>query len=84
MKSLSRRSVAGGLAAAVTAIPALGHCAARKSDPMDRIKHLTAELAKAMREQYGVEVEVLAFCEKSHEVPCVLIAANGRGRGTGL
>jgi hypothetical protein len=82
MKPLSRRSVTTGLAAAVTAIPALRLCAARKSDPMDRIKHHTAELANAMREQYGVEVEVLAFCEKSHEVPCVLVAANGRGKVT--
>ncbi len=60
MKPLTRRSVTTGLVAAVTAIPALGLAIAR-GDPVDRIKHHTAELAKAMREQYGVEVEVLSF-----------------------
>ena len=77
MKPLSRRSVTTGLAAAVMAIPAVGLCASRKSDATARVEHHTRELEKAMRDLYGLEVEVLRFEPTDGMVACVLVAANG-------
>ena len=79
MKPLSRRSVTTGLAAAVTAIPAVGLCAGLKTDAAARIEHHTGELKKAMRDLYGREVEVLRFEPTDGMVACVMVAANGRG-----
>jgi len=72
MKPLSRRSVTTGLAAAVTALPA-----GFKSDAAARVEHHTRELKKAMRDLYGLEVEVLRFEPKDGMVACVVVAANG-------
>jgi hypothetical protein len=51
MTTLTRRSLATGLAAAVAAIPAVKLCAARE-DAYERIRRLTAELEEAMRVAY--------------------------------
>ena len=75
MKPLSRRSVTTGLAAAVTAIPALGLSVAAHSDPLNRIKQHTRELERAMRDCYGAEVKVLTYGLEQHpkEKPMVLM-----------
>ena len=79
MKPLSRRSVTAGLAAAVTLIPAVGLCASLKTDASARVEHHSRELEKAMRDLYGLEVEVLRFEPTDGMVACVMVAANGRG-----
>lgn len=59
-KPISRRSVTTGLAAAVTAIPAVGLCVAARGDPLARIKHCTQELERALAEHYpGAEILTL-------------------------
>jgi hypothetical protein len=76
MKPLSRRSFASGLALAAATVPALGLCAVRKNDHMDRIKHHTRELEKAMRDRYGVEVQVLTFDDSAGMKPSVFVVAH--------
>lgn len=77
MKPLSRRTVIGDSAAALTAIPAVGF--SFNSNAAARVEHHTRELEKAMRDLYGSEVEVLRFEPDKGMVPCVLVAANGGG-----
>jgi hypothetical protein len=73
-KLLSRRSVTTGLAAAAAAIPALGLAIATRGDPVERIKHHTRELEKAMRELYGTkEVAVLRFEPSEGGNPLVMV-----------
>ena len=75
--NLSRRSVGTGLAAAVAAIPTI---AIARPDPIARIKHHTAELERAMREAYGVEVDVLSY-EKTKDCSHSLINPRRCARG---
>jgi hypothetical protein len=79
MKPLSRRSVIAGSAAVVTAIPAVGLYAHRKSDASARVEHHTRELEKAMRDLYDLEVQVLRFGPDKHMPAWVLVSANGGG-----
>jgi hypothetical protein len=76
MKPFNRRSVTAGLAAAVTTIPALGLAIAARSDPLERIKHHTRELERAMRDCYGVEVQTLTFDKQGDAKPCVFAVAH--------
>ena len=76
MKPLSRRSVTTGLAAAVTAIPAVGLCNRATVDPFERIRHLTKELEQAMIEAYGVEVTVLAYDKTAEMKPLIMVVAH--------
>jgi len=71
--NLTRRSVATGLAAAVAAVPAM---APAWPDPMARIKHHTAELEKALRDAYGVEVAVLRYEKTDDCKPLVMVVAH--------
>ena len=76
MKPVTRRSVTTGLAAVVTAIPAVGLA---REDPLERIKKLTRELGEAMREAYGVEVETLTFDAEKGMRPLVMVVAHTTG-----
>ena len=60
MKSVSRRSVTTGLAAAVTVIPALGLCVGlTRATAEDRIKAALDELAAAFADYYrGAKIQV--------------------------
>ena len=58
MNTLSRRSVTAGLAAAVTAIPALAICS---SDTLEAVKRAQRDLEEALRRHYGAEVKTYAF-----------------------
>ena len=72
MKPLSRRSVTIGIAAAVTAIPALGLAIA--SDPRARVEHHARKLEKAMREIYGTkEVAVIRYEPSEGGNPFVMV-----------
>ncbi len=76
MKPLSRRSVTAGLAAAVTAIPAVGLSVAAKGAPRETIKHLTGELEKAMLECHpGSEIVTVAQEKDERSNPFVFVAA---------
>ncbi len=77
MKPLSRRSVIAGSAAVVTAIPAAGLAASLQGNARARVEHHTRELEKAMRDLYGLEVQVLRFEPDKHMPAWVLISANG-------
>jgi hypothetical protein len=76
MKTFSRRSVATGLAAAVTAIPVLGFAISPKRDALEQIKHHTRELEKAMRDCYGVEVETLTYKATAEMKPLIMVVAH--------
>jgi hypothetical protein len=70
MKTLSRRSVATGLAAAVTAIPVLSLPLAPNVTRWSG-SSITRELEKAMRDCYGVEVEAITFPKTNGMKPIV-------------
>jgi hypothetical protein len=78
MKPLSRRSVTTGMLAGVAAIPAVGLCAALKSNAKARIEYHTRELEKAMREAYGVEVDARIWDGTDGAKPIVLVVAHTR------
>jgi hypothetical protein len=61
IKTISRRSVTTGFAAAVAAIPAVGLCVAARTDPLGRIRKLARELEEAMVAAYGGEPEIVTW-----------------------
>jgi len=89
-KQFTRRSVTTGLAAAVTAIPGVGLAVAARSDPVERIKHHTREIERALAEHYpGAEIvnlssDIPGVCEKCVGFnPNIVIIAQLSGRGLG-
>jgi hypothetical protein len=86
MKPLNRRSVTTGLAAAVTAIPALGLAVAARSDRLERIKRLTREPEKPLLDCHpGAKIMTMTnYVEPDGEViegmnPYVMIVAQVPG-----
>ena len=76
MKPVSRRSVTAGLGAAVAAIPAVGLSLAAKGSSVERIKHLTRELEKAMLECHpGSEIVTVTSEPGEGFNPFVFVAA---------
>ena len=80
MNQVSRRSVATGLADAVTAIPAAGLRIGLKNNARARIEHHAREMEKAMCELYGVEVETINWIGRPGAKPMVLVVAHVGGR----
>ena len=77
IKPLSRRSVTGGIAAALAAIPSVGLCNGVETDALERIKHHTRELEKAMRDCYGVDVESRSYAPtKTGMKACIFVIAH--------
>jgi hypothetical protein len=66
MKPLSRRSLTTGLAAAVTAIPAVGPCVSAKPAPEKRLRLAFEELRAALAHYYpGVTFNITPYCQDS-------------------
>ena len=73
MKSITRRSVTTGLAAAVTAIPAVGLCASAKGDPSDdplleAIDRYRAEIATANATHGLTDEELDAWIDRADAI----------------
>ena len=72
IKPLSRRTVTGGIAAALAAIPSVGLKGMLRAD-----KHHTRELEKAMRDCYGVDVESRSYAPtKTGMKACIFVIAH--------